>query len=70
MNARERIALLIDEGTFKEEDITLSSANPLDFTWLWRKKSQAQEQNGMYEGVIGGIGEINGFKSQHCMYGF
>lgn len=31
MSARERIELLIDEGTFKEEDATLTAANPIDF---------------------------------------
>lgn len=31
MSARERIELLIDEGTFKEEDATLTSANPINF---------------------------------------
>lgn len=68
MSARERINLLIDAGTFKEEDATLSSANPLDFPDYEEKNHQAQENTGMYEGVISGIGEINGLKvSIACM---
>lgn len=68
MSARERINLLIDEGTFEERDTTLSSANPLDFPDYVEKNHQAQEQTGMYEGVISGLGEINGLKvSIACM---
>lgn len=68
MNARERINLLIDEGTFKEEDVTLASANPIDFPDYVEKNLQAQEQTGMYEGVISGFGEMNGLKvSIACM---
>jgi len=31
MSARERIELLIDKGTFKEEDSNLTAGNPIDF---------------------------------------
>lgn len=68
MSARERINLLIDEGTFQEKDVTLSSANPLNFPDYQEKNSKAQEDSGMYEGVISGIGKINGMTiSIACM---
>lgn len=68
MNARERINLLIDEGTFVEEDVTLASANPIDFPDYVEKNAQAQEQTGMYEGVISGLGKMNGLEvSIACM---
>lgn len=68
MSARERINLLIDDGTFIEEDTTLSSANPIDFPDYAEKNLQAQEQTGMYEGVISGLGEMNGLSvSIACM---
>ena len=62
MSARERIELLIDEGTFKEEDATLTSANPINFPEYAEKIEKAQHDSGMNEGVISGIGEINGLK--------
>lgn len=68
MSARERINLLIDEGTFIEKDVTLSSANPLDFPEYQEKNHKAQEDSGMYEGVISGVGKINGMTvSIACM---
>ncbi|MHB9315154.1 acetyl-CoA carboxylase, carboxyltransferase subunit beta [Fusobacterium polymorphum] len=68
MSARERIELLIDEGTFKEEDATLTAANPIDFPEYTEKYEKAQHDSGLNEGVISGIGEINGLKiSIACM---
>ena len=56
MSARERIELLIDEGTFKEEDATLTAANPIDFPEYTEKYEKAQHDSGLNEGVIRGIG--------------
>lgn len=68
MSARERIELLIDEGTFKEEDANLTSANPIDFPEYAEKYEKARHASGMNEAVISGIGEINGLKiSIACM---
>ena len=43
LSARERISLLIDEGTFQESDANLTSADPLNFkgpkTYLEKIKS-------------------------------
>lgn len=68
MSARDRINLLIDEGTFHEEDVTYTSANPIDFPDYTEKYEKSQADSGLYEGVISGIGEINGMKiSIACM---
>ena len=62
MTARERIALLIDEGTFKEEDSELESVNPLNFPDYEEKNRKARNECDMREGVISGTGNINGIK--------
>ena len=68
MSARERIDLLIDKGTFKEEDVTMTSANPIGFPEYVEKFEKAQHDSGMKEGVVSGLGEINGIKvSIACM---
>lgn len=68
MSARERVDLLIDKGTFKEEDATITSANPIEFPEYTEKFEKAQHDSGMLEGVVSGLGEINGIKvSIACM---
>ena len=60
--------LLIDEGTFKEEDSNLTAGNPIDFPEYTEKHEKAEHDSGMKEGVISGLGEINGLKvSIACM---
>ena len=60
LTAFERIELLIDEGTFLEEDITLSSKNILNFPGYDEKIEIAREKSRMVDGVISGIGKMNG----------
>ena len=68
LTAFERIELLIDEGTFKEEDSNLTAGNPIDFPEYTEKHEKAERDSGMKEGVISGLGEINGLKvSIACM---
>ena len=62
MSARERIALLIDDGTFKETNENYKSVNPLDFPGYEEKYKDAINKCDMNEGVITGIGELNGNK--------
>lgn len=62
MSARERISLLIDEGTFKEEDENLESLNPLNFPQYEEKNKKAQKDCNMKEGVISGTGNIDGIR--------
>ncbi|MGL5902555.1 MAG: acetyl-CoA carboxylase, carboxyltransferase subunit beta [Cetobacterium sp.] len=70
MNTKERIALLIDEDTFIEKDINLSSENPLDFPGYKEKYEAAVEKTGILEGVIAGIGEVFGIKTSIAVMEF
>ena len=63
IGARERIARLVDEGTFKEADIGVRSADPLGFTdsapYPARLK-RYEKESGLPEAVICGTGRIHG----------
>ncbi|MDB6128809.1 MAG: acetyl-CoA carboxylase, carboxyl transferase, beta subunit [Verrucomicrobia bacterium] len=63
IGARERIAKLLDENTFKEADADLRSADPLEFVdsspYPTRLKKYEKE-SGLPEAVICGAGEIHG----------
>ncbi|URZ02991.1 acetyl-CoA carboxylase, carboxyltransferase subunit beta [Clostridium felsineum] len=63
MNARERIAFVIDEGTFIEFDKNMMAANPLDFPEYETKIKKMQEKTGLKDGVVTGIGNVNGYKT-------
>ncbi len=58
--ARERIALIADEGSFRETDATLASQNPLQFPGYTEKLSENQAQSGEPEGVVCGQAAIGG----------
>ena len=60
LTAFERIELLIDYGTFFEEDMTINSKNILDFSGYEEKLEVAREKSRMLDGVISGVGKING----------
>ncbi|MCA9403858.1 MAG: acetyl-CoA carboxylase carboxyltransferase subunit beta [Candidatus Omnitrophica bacterium] len=63
LNARERIDLLIDLGTFKERDQDLVSVDPLKFKGpkTYKEKLHSdQKSTGLRDAVISGEGNING----------
>ena len=62
LTAFERIELLIDHETFFEEDMTVHSKNILDFSGYEEKLEVAREKSRMLDGVISGIGKINGIE--------
>ncbi len=61
MSAPERIACLLDEGTFHEYDRHLLSKNPLDFPQYMEKIEEDREKTKLNEAVVTGEGTINGF---------
>lgn len=63
MTAYERIASIIDEGTFKEYDKTLISENPLQFPTYEEKLQEDRKKTNLNEAVVTGEGEINGYKT-------
>ena len=63
LTAEERIALLIDEGTFQEFDKLMSALDPLDFKGpkTYRQKLESdQKATGLIDAVITGKGKMNG----------
>lgn len=63
ISAEERIALLIDEGTFGETDKDLYSNDPLNFKFVMKYKEKLKEnerKTGKKDAVTTGTGEING----------
>ena len=61
LGARERLAMLFDEGTFEELDAEVTSIDPLEFVdtkpYVERLK-QARESSGMSEAIINGKGKV------------
>ncbi|WP_203361497.1 acetyl-CoA carboxylase, carboxyltransferase subunit beta [Bacillus sp. REN10] len=62
MNAFERRDSFIDEGTFKELDENLRSANPLDFPDYIEKVEKDREKTKLNEAILTGVGKVNGYE--------
>jgi acetyl-CoA carboxylase carboxyl transferase subunit beta len=60
MSSQERIASLIDEGTFVEYDSDMISSNPLDFPDYVEKLESDRKKTKINEAVVTGEGQING----------
>lgn len=66
MSAEERIALMVDEGTFVEMDANIEPLDPLNFVdkeAYAQKLKSSREETGLTEAVITGTGEISGIKT-------
>ena len=62
LTAFERIELLIDDGTFVEEDMLLNSKDFLNFTSYKEKLEEDREKSRMIDEVISGKGKIHGIE--------
>jgi acetyl-CoA carboxylase carboxyl transferase subunit beta len=60
LSARERVAMLLDAGTFKEHPLTMHTGDPLGFTDYPAKLAKAQTETGMEEAMIKGEGRLAG----------
>jgi acetyl-CoA carboxylase carboxyl transferase subunit beta len=63
IGARQRLALLYDEGKYEELDAEVTSTDPLDFvdTKPYRERlEQARRKTGLPEAVINGRGRVGG----------
>ena len=63
LSAPDRIASLVDEGTFVERDSNLRSTDPLDFKGMASYKDklgQNKEKTGLEDAVICGVGKMGG----------
>ncbi len=63
MNARERIDLIMDTGTFKEINPELKSVNPLGFEGYDLKLAESREKTELTEAIVTGYGKIHGHNS-------
>lgn len=66
ITAVERVALLIDEGTFEEHDASMTSLNPLNFKGpktYSEKMAQDVKKTGLKSAVLTGVGNIDGIKT-------
>lgn len=61
VGAQERVAMVLDQGSFQEYDAGMVSTNPLDFPGYEDKIVKAQELTGLKEAVLTGEGTINGY---------
>lgn len=59
MNAQERLASFLDEGTFQELNQELASTNPLQFPEYLDKLKKDQQKTKMNEAVVTGLGKVN-----------
>jgi acetyl-CoA carboxylase carboxyl transferase subunit beta len=63
LSARQRLDLLVDEGTFRETNRDLTTSDPLAFTDrlpYQERLADARERTGSEESVLTGIGNVNG----------
>ena len=73
INARERIAQLIDTGTFEEQDAGLTSADPLVFKDVKRYRDRlraARDKTGNGDAVVTGLARIGGYPTVLCAFDF
>lgn len=60
MHPYDRIATLVDEGSFAEFSQELTSLNPISISGYEEKLTQAQGKAGLNDAVVTGIGAIDG----------
>jgi len=62
MNAKERIASLVDENSFEEFNQDMLSVNPLDFPDYLEKLESDREKTKLNEAIVTGVASIEGHK--------
>lgn len=60
MKAKDRFAMLMDDGQYEELDADLTTVDPLSFPGYQEKLSKAQQLTGLKDGVLTGKGQIDG----------
>ncbi|HUF93745.1 MAG TPA: acetyl-CoA carboxylase, carboxyltransferase subunit beta [Candidatus Limnocylindria bacterium] len=73
ISSRERIALLVDGGTFEERDAGLTSGDPLGFKDSKKYRDRvktARQKTSMDDAVLCGIGRVGGFPVVLCVFEF
>lgn len=62
LSARERIALLCDEGSFEERDAYMVPLDPLQFPEYLEKQAKSRSKAKEHEAVVTGVGRIEGIR--------
>lgn len=62
ISAIDRLEMLLDKDTFKEYDKEMVTKDPLEFPDYQSKLDIAREKTGLYDGVVGGKGNIDGLE--------
>ena len=73
ISARERIALLVDEGSFEEREASLRAKDPLGFKDTKRytdRLKTARDKTEMEEAVLTGTGRIGGYPVALAVFEF
>ncbi|MCD8024040.1 MAG: acetyl-CoA carboxylase, carboxyltransferase subunit beta [Candidatus Gastranaerophilales bacterium] len=73
IGARERIKLVVDEGTFEEYFSNVKGVDPLGFVDTKpysKRQEEAFQKTGLDEAVVTGTGEINGQKAALAVMDF
>ena len=72
MPTRERIAAMIDEGTFEERDVELRSGDPLGFIDQkpYPERLVRALRSGLTEAFISGVGDISGVPASVGFFAF
>ncbi len=73
ISAKERIELLVDKGSFKERDASISPKDPLKFKDSKRymdRLKEAQRKTGMKDAVICGTASIGGYPVELVVFEF
>lgn len=69
ISARRRMRNLVDPGTFRKLKTVVGDVNPLDYPEYEEKIAALREKTGMNEGVLAGVGEIEGQKAVIAVMG-
>jgi acetyl-CoA carboxylase carboxyl transferase subunit beta len=73
ISAKERIASLVDAGSFEEREVGLRSKDPLGFKDTKRYSDRikaARAKTGLEEAVIAGLGRIGGYEVAVAVFEF
>lgn len=63
MSPMDRIAMIGDEGTFKEQMPDLRTRNPLDFPGYMKKLEVNRAKTGTQDAIVTGVLKINGIRA-------
>ena len=63
ISAKERLDLIVDEGSFQELFTGIKTENPLNFPGYMEKLAATKEKTGLDEAVVTGVATIKGQKT-------